>query len=110
MNTEDRIILIHPGKHLADFLEELGITQYRLAKDIQVPPGRIHEIIQGKRGISADTALCLARYFDTSPDYWMNLQSHYDLEMAEQSVGARIRQAIQPQILGQSYSSPVSPS
>ena len=91
MNTEDRIILIHPGEHLADFLEKLGITQYRLAKDIQVSPGRIHEIIQGKRGISANTALRLARYFDTSPDYWMNLQGHYDLGMAEQSVGAQIR-------------------
>ena len=97
MNAEDRIAPIHPGEHLTDFLEELGITQYRLAKDIQVSAGRIHEIIQGKRGISADTALRLARYFDTSPDYWMNLQSHYDLEMAEQSVGARIRQVIQPQ-------------
>ena len=100
MNAEDRITPIHPGEHLADFLEELEITQYRLAKDIQVPAGRIHEIIQGKRGISADTALRLARYFDTSPDYWMNLQSHYDLEKAEQSVGARIRQVIQPQMQG----------
>ena len=100
MNAKDRITPIHPGEHLADFLEELGITQYRLAKDIQVPAGRIHEIIQSKRGISADTALRLARYFDTSPDYWMNLQSHYDLEMAEQSVGAQIRQAIQPQMHG----------
>ena len=108
MNTEDRITPIHPGEHLADFLEELGITRYRLAKDIQVPAGRIHEIIQGKRGISADTALRLARYFDTSPDYWMNLQSHYDLEIAEQSVGARIRQAIQPQMHGQTQSGPGS--
>ena len=100
MNTEDLITPIHPGEHLADFLEELGISQYRLAKDIQVPAGRVHEIIQGKRGISADTALRLARYFDTSPDYWITLQSHYDLEMAEQSVGAWIRQTIQPQMHG----------
>ena len=100
MNAEDRIPPIHPGEHLADFLEELEITQYRLAKDIQVPAGRIHEIIQGKRGISANTALRLARYFDTSPDYWITLQSHYDLEMAEQSVGAWIRQTIQPQMHG----------
>ncbi len=72
---------MHPGELLADeYLEPLGVTQHRLAVAIGVPPRRINEIVQGKRGISADTALRLARYFGTSERFWLNLQSRYDLE------------------------------
>ncbi|MBF0135474.1 MAG: HigA family addiction module antitoxin [Magnetococcus sp. DMHC-1] len=74
------IALIHPGEHLAEFLEEYHITQYRLAKEINVPPRRVNEIVHGKRSISADTALRLGRFFGTTPEFWMNLQTHYALE------------------------------
>ncbi len=72
---------IHPGEILKEeFLDPMGITQYRLAKDIHVPPRRINEIVHGKRSISADTALRFSRYFKMSALFWMNLQAHYDLE------------------------------
>jgi addiction module HigA family antidote len=77
---------IHPGEHLAEFLDEFEISQYRLAKDVRVPPRRINEIVHGKRGITADTALRLGRYFGTSAEFWMNLQGNYDLEIIKGSV------------------------
>jgi addiction module HigA family antidote len=81
MTDEDRIPPVHPGEILAEeFLEPLRVTQHRLAVEIGVPPRRINEIVHGKRGISADTALRLARFFGTSEQFWLNLQSHYDLE------------------------------
>ena len=70
-----------------EFLEPMGISQYRLAKDISVPPRRINEIVHGKRSITADTALRLGRYFDMSPQFWLNLQTRYDLEMTEDFFG-----------------------
>ena len=83
---------LHPGVILErDFLDGLGVSQYRLAVDIEVPPRRINEIVRGLRGISADTALRLARYFRTTPQFWLNLQQRYDLESAEERLGARIR-------------------
>jgi len=73
---------IHPGEILMDeFLKPIKISQYRLAKDINVPPRRINEIVKGKRSITADTALRLAKFFGTSPEFWLNLQSHYALEI-----------------------------
>lgn len=73
---------IHPGEVLqAEYLDPLGVSQYRLAQAIGVPPRRINEIVHGKRGISADTALRLARYFATSERFWLNLQSRYDIEV-----------------------------
>jgi len=76
---------IHPGEILMEeFLEPYNITQYRLAKDISVPPRRINEIVHGKRAITADTALRLARYFNMSPQFWLNLQSRYELEVEEE--------------------------
>ncbi|MFZ9015927.1 MAG: HigA family addiction module antitoxin, partial [Ilumatobacteraceae bacterium] len=82
---------IHPGEVLLeDFLEPLGVTQHRLAVSVGVPPRRINEIVHGKRGISADTALRLARYFGTSDRFWINLQSRYDLEVERDHL-ARIR-------------------
>ena len=72
----------HPGEHLAEFLEELGISQYRLARAIEVPPIRINAIVKRRRSITTDTALRIGRAFGTTPDYWLNLQRMYDLDVA----------------------------
>ncbi len=91
MTTTDKIAPIHPGEVLMeDFIKGFGITQNKLAVAIGVPPRRINEIVHGKRGISADTALRLARYFGTSAEFWLNLQSHYELDRAEDSAGKQI--------------------
>ena len=83
----DRIDPIHPGEVLMeDFIEEFGITQNKLATAIGVPPRRIDEIVHGKRGITADTAVRLARYFGTSAELWMNLQSHYELRLERRAL------------------------
>ncbi len=82
---------VHPGEVLREeFLAPLEISQYRLAKDISVPPRRINEIVHGKRGISADTALRLSRYFGTSERFWLNLQTGYDLEVERDRLGDRL--------------------
>ncbi len=87
---------IHPGEVLMlDFLEPLGVTQHRLAVSIGVPPRRINEIVHGKRRISADPALRLARYFGTSERFWINLQSRYDLEIERDNLGSKL-EAITP--------------
>ena len=81
----------HPGEILQEeFLKPLGISQYRIAKDINVPARRINEIVQGKRSISADTALRLARYFGTTDRFWLNLQARYDLEIEKDRLGKRL--------------------
>ncbi|MCI0335267.1 MAG: HigA family addiction module antitoxin [Planctomycetes bacterium] len=81
MPSRNKLLPIHPGEILyEEFLAPLGISQYRLAKDSGVPPRRINEIIRGKRAISADIALRLARYFGTSERFWLNLQTHFDLQ------------------------------
>jgi len=74
---------IQPGEHLAEILEELGISQYRLAKSIGVSPRRINEIVHGKRAITADSALRIGKALGTSPEYWLNLLRMYDLELAQ---------------------------
>jgi len=82
---------IHPGEVLAEeLLAPMGLSQYRLAQDVSVPSRRINEIVHGKRGISADTALRLARYFGTSPQFLLNLQSRYDLEVEQDRLGSRL--------------------
>ena len=82
---------IHPGEILmGEFLEPMGISQYRLAKDISVPPRRINEIVHGKRSITADTALRLGRFFGMSPQFWLNLQTRYDLEVTEDLLEYRL--------------------
>src|SRR3954451_1764095 len=82
---------IHPGEILREeFLEPLGLSQYRLGKDVSVPPRRINEIVRGTRGITADTALRLGRYFGTSERFWVNLQAHYDLEREKDRLGNRL--------------------
>ena len=86
---------IHPGEVLArDFLEPLGLSQYRLAKDISVPARRINEIVHGLRAISADTALRLARYFGTTDRFWLNLQSRYDLEVERDNLGPKLEKQV----------------
>lgn len=83
----DLIEPIHPGEILlVDFIEGFGITQNKLAVSIGVPPRRINEIVHGKRGITADTAIRLARYFGTSEEFWMNLQSNYELRIERRAL------------------------
>ena len=90
-----RIEPIHPGEILLEeFLLPLQISQYRLAKDVSVPPRRINEIVHGKRAITADTALRLARYFGTSERFWLNLQVRYDLEVEKDRLGSRLDREI----------------
>ncbi len=86
---------VHPGEVLLEeFLLPLGISQYRLAKDTGVPPRRINEIVHGKRAITADTALRLSRYFGTSEPFWLNLQAHYDLEIAKDRLGKTLEEDV----------------
>ena len=86
---------VHPGEILLEeFLQEVGISQYRLAKDIRVHPRRINEIVHGKRAITADTALRLARYFGTTERFWLNLQTHYDLEVEKDRLGDRLKKEV----------------
>ena len=86
-----KIAPVHPGEILSkEFLDPMEITQYRLAKDINVPARRINEIVHGKRRISADTALRLSKYFGTSERFWMNLQTRYDLEIEKDRLGSRL--------------------
>jgi addiction module HigA family antidote len=86
---------VHPGEILLEeFLAPLGISQYRLAKDIGVPPRRINEIVHGKRAVSADTALRLSRYFGTSEEFWMNLQARYALEAEKDRLGDRLEKEV----------------
>jgi addiction module HigA family antidote len=85
---EEKLQPVHPGEILLEeFLKPMGISQYRLAKDINVPPRRINEIIHGTRAISADTALRLSRYFGTSERFWLNLQVRYDIEVEKDRLG-----------------------
>ena len=89
--------LVHPGYVLLEeFLKPLGLSQYRLAKDIGVPPRRVNEIVHGTRAISADTALRLGRYLGTTPQFWLHLQSGYELRKAERQAGEAIRREVTP--------------
>jgi len=95
MTTTRKLAPIHPGEILLeDFLEPMGISQYRLAQDISVPPRRINEIVHGDRRISADTALRLARYFGTTERFWLNLQSRFDLEEQKDLLGNRLAKEV----------------
>ena len=90
-----RLPPVHPGEVLLEeFLEPMGITQYRLAKDISVPPRRVNEIVLRKRAITADTALRLGRYFGTSEQFWLNLQSEHDLDVERDRLGDRLESEV----------------
>ena len=87
---------VHPGAVLSDdFLNPMQITQYRLAKGIGVPPRRINEIVQGKRAITADTALRLGKFFGMEAQFWMNLQSHYELEVAKDAIAGKLDREVE---------------
>jgi addiction module HigA family antidote len=93
--TPKKLPPVHPGEILLEeFLEPMGISQYRLAKDISVPPRRINEIVHGLRGITADTALRLSRYFGSSERFWLNLQTRYDLEVEKDRLGRRLENEV----------------
>lgn len=93
--TAKRRAPVHPGEILLEeFLNPMGLSQYRLAKDTRVPPRRINEIVHGKRAITADTALRLARYFGTSERFWLNLQARHDLEVEKDRLGERLKEEV----------------
>lgn len=95
--TKKKLPPVHPGEVLlAEFLEPMGISQYRLAKDTSVPPRRINEIIHGKRAVTADTALRLGRFFGMDPKFWINLQARYDLDKAEDALAERLEKEVKP--------------
>jgi len=88
---------IHPGEILVtEFLEPMGLSQYRLAKDIGVTPRRINEIVHGRRAISADTALRLSHFFSMEAQFWLNLQSRYDMEVAREKLDDKIIKQVRP--------------
>jgi len=88
---------IHPGEILmTEFLEPMGVTQYRLAKDIGVTARRINEIVHGRRSITADTALRLGRFFGMEAQFWLNLQTHYDMEVAKEALADRLDKEVHP--------------
>ena len=89
--SDKKIAPIHPGEILfEEFLKPMGLSQYRIAVDINVPPRRINDIVHCKRSVSADTALRLGKYFDMSPQFWINLQAHYDLEVEIDRLGNKL--------------------
>lgn len=93
--TNKLLANITPGEILAeDFLKPLGLSQYRLALDIGVPPRRINEIVNGQRAVTADTALRLGRYFKMSAQHWLNLQSHHDLEVERERMGKKLEKEV----------------
>ena len=87
---------INPGIYLKEVLQELGLSQYRLAQDIGVPAMRISHVVRGQRPLTAELALRLSRYFRQSPRYWMNLQSRYDMDLAEEALGERVVREVRP--------------
>ncbi len=95
--TGKRLPLIHPGEILRDdFLTPMKISVYTLAQAIKVPRSRVNDIVLGRRGITADTAFRLARYFGTSPEFWINLQSRHDLDAADRKLRRRIEREVRP--------------
>ena len=95
--TTDKLAPIHPGEILSeDFMKPMNLSQTRLAIRIGVPPRRINEIVQGKRAVTADTALRLARFFSMSAEFWMNLQALFDLRKAEHKLGTRLDEEVRP--------------
>src|SRR5262245_23622256 len=93
--TRKKLAPVHPGEILnEEFLKPLGLSQYRVAKETSVPPRRINEIVRGTRAITADTALRLARFFGTSEQFWLNLQTRHDLEFEKDRLGSRLSKEV----------------
>jgi len=93
---KERILSVYPGTYLKEILDELAISQYRLAKDIGVPAIRINYIVNGKRPVNAELALRLGRYFWQNPRYWLNLQSRYDIDSAEDTLSDQVARQVHP--------------
>lgn len=94
--AKKQIAPVHPGAYLGELLSELGVSQYRLAKDIGVPSMRISYVVNGKRPVNAELALRLGRYFDQNPRYWLNLQTRYDLDVAEDTLADTVARQVHP--------------
>jgi addiction module HigA family antidote len=94
--TEEHIAPVHPGVYLRELLDELSLSQYRLARELGVPAMRINHLVKGRRPLTAELALRLGRYFGQSPRYWMNLQSRYDMDVAEDSLSERVAREVRP--------------
>jgi antitoxin HigA-1 len=94
--NKHRISPVHPGAYLKDILAELKTSQYRLAQDLGVPAMRINHVVNGKRPVTAELALRLGRYFGQNPRYWMNLQTRYDMDIAEDGLAERVAREVRP--------------
>ena len=92
--VKSRIAPVHPGFYLKEILDELGVSQYRLAQELGVPAMRISHVVRGQRPMTAELALRLGRYLDQSPRYWLHLQSRYDIDVAEDRVGSRVMREV----------------
>jgi len=97
--VKKKISPVHPGAYLKELLDELALSQYRLAKDIGVPAMRVNYIINEKRPVTAELALRLGRYFGQNPRYWLNLQSRYDMDLAEDTLSVQVDQQVRPFVL-----------
>ncbi len=95
-NTIDKLPPVHPGEILKETLDDLRISMNRLSKEIHVPANRISSIVAGQRAVTGETALRLARYFGTTPEYWLNMQARYDLETARDQWEDRVRSEVRP--------------
>ena len=91
-----RLNPVHPGEYLKELLDELSLSQYGLAHSLGVSPMRISHVVHGKRPVTAELALRLGQYFGQSPRYWINLQSRYDMDMAEETLGAQVVREVRP--------------
>jgi antitoxin HigA-1 len=94
--VKKRIPPVHPGAYLKELLDELALSQYRLAKDIGVPAMRINYVVNGKRPVTAELALRLGRYFGQNPRYWLNIQSRYDMDIVEDTLSDQVARQIRP--------------
>ena len=94
--TKHRIAPVHPGVYLKELLDELKISQYRLAQDLGVPAMRVNHVVHGKRPVTAELALRLGRYFGQNPRYWINLQSRYDMDIAEDFLSEQVAREVRP--------------
>ena len=94
--AKNHIKPVHPGVYLKELLQELGLSQYRLAREISVPAMRISHVVNGARPVTAELALRLGRYFGQDPRYWLNLQNRYDMDVAEEELGKRVAREVRP--------------
>ncbi|HXU39182.1 MAG TPA: HigA family addiction module antitoxin [Blastocatellia bacterium] len=94
--SKSTIAPVHPGEYLRELLDELGLSQYRLAQDLGIAPMRVSHLVRGQRPVTAELALRLGRYFGQSPRFWMNLQTRYDIDVTEQDLGRQVVRQVRP--------------